>query len=218
MATSVDICNLALALLGDEAGIVSVNPPDGSDQAGHCSRFYPMALKKLAEEHDWSFAKRRARLSRLSNIDTIIYGFDYAYAMPSNCTKVIKVCQINHDGKSRIEWLPAVSEKEEDYLVEFNPNNDSKMVLTDAENAMMHYTSITDKPSLFPAYFTDALVILLASFLVGPVKRSDSSSTMAQNLLKQYEQALSRAKSLDSQSSGLIRVKRVPSSIKSRVV
>ena len=36
MSSDVDICNLALARLGDEANIVSISPPDQSAQAGYC--------------------------------------------------------------------------------------------------------------------------------------------------------------------------------------
>ena len=43
MASDVDVCNLALAHLGDEATVASISPPEGSAQAGHCARFYPMA-------------------------------------------------------------------------------------------------------------------------------------------------------------------------------
>lgn len=213
MATTVDICNLALAMLGGEAGIVSVNPPDGSDQAGHCKRFYPMALKKISEEHDWHFAKCRIRLSKLSTIDAELYGYKYAYSVPANCSRILSVSSINKN----VTRQPN-SEKQEDFLVEFNSSSQSRIVLTNAENAMMHYTSIADNPQLFPGYFSDALVILLASFLVGPIKRSDSSSTMSLNLLKQYEQALSRAKSLDNQSAGYMKKLHIPSSFKARQV
>ena len=33
MASVVDLCNLSLARLGDEANVVSIEPPDGSAQA-----------------------------------------------------------------------------------------------------------------------------------------------------------------------------------------
>ena len=43
MATEVDICNLALAHLGDDATIASIKPPEGSAQAEKSARFYPIA-------------------------------------------------------------------------------------------------------------------------------------------------------------------------------
>ena len=43
MATEVDICNIALAHLGDDATIASLSPPEGSAQAEKAARFYPIA-------------------------------------------------------------------------------------------------------------------------------------------------------------------------------
>ena len=45
MASEVEICNLALARLGDAATVVSIDPPEGSAQAEHCAMFYrPLRL------------------------------------------------------------------------------------------------------------------------------------------------------------------------------
>jgi len=47
VASTVDICNLALGYLGDTATVSSLNPPDGSAQAQHCARFYPIARTSI---------------------------------------------------------------------------------------------------------------------------------------------------------------------------
>ena len=60
MASEVDICNLALSHLGDTATIASLDPPEGSAQAEHCARFYPIARDSLLEMHAWGFATSRA--------------------------------------------------------------------------------------------------------------------------------------------------------------
>lgn len=51
MASEVDICNLALARLGDNATVASIDPPEGSAQAEHCARFYAIARDSLLEMH-----------------------------------------------------------------------------------------------------------------------------------------------------------------------
>ena len=43
MPSEVDICNLALGHLGDSATVATIDPPEGSAQAEHCARFYPIA-------------------------------------------------------------------------------------------------------------------------------------------------------------------------------
>ena len=63
MASEVEICNLALAHLGDEATVASIDPPEGSAQAEHCQRFYPVSRNSLLEMHDWAFATKRATLA-----------------------------------------------------------------------------------------------------------------------------------------------------------
>ncbi|NBQ76422.1 MAG: hypothetical protein EBU14_13895, partial [Acetobacteraceae bacterium] len=66
MASEVDICNLALANLGDTATVASINPPEGSAQSEHCSRFYPIARDTLLEMHNWNFSTRRILLPEVA--------------------------------------------------------------------------------------------------------------------------------------------------------
>ena len=67
MASEVDICNMALAHFGQDASIDAIDPPDGSAEAEHASRFYPMARDALLERHAWPFAVRFATLSAQTN-------------------------------------------------------------------------------------------------------------------------------------------------------
>ena len=66
MASEVDICNLALGHLGDNATVSSISPPEGSAQAEHCARFYPLARDALLEMGYWNFAMRRVALAQLT--------------------------------------------------------------------------------------------------------------------------------------------------------
>lgn len=155
MATSVDICNLALGMLGDSARVTSISPADGSPNAAHCARWYPIALRKILEEHDWSFAIRRARGSSIDDLDASLYERKYAYLLPADCVRLLRVSDAG-----RISY-PC------EYDVElYKTNSDSRAVFTDAENAVLTYVSYCDAPSVFPSSFTQALVILLAAYLV----------------------------------------------------
>src|ERR1700744_4397235 len=58
--TDVDIANLALSHLGDDATVSQLDPPEGSAQAEHCATFLPIARSTLLELHPWKFAVRRA--------------------------------------------------------------------------------------------------------------------------------------------------------------
>lgn len=226
MATEVDICNLSLSLLGEEANVVSIDPSDGSENAGLCARWLPMAKRRLFEDADWSFAQRRARLSELSGIDATIYGDSKCYAVPSDAVRIIRVYELLDDSdQSTFSIDPDDARRFDDevikpaqWRVEYNPSNSSRMVVTNVAKAVAHYTAYIDSVALYPAYFLEPLVVLLASYLVGPIKRQSSASTEAVNLMKQYQQSLSAAKTIDAQAMVKQKINRVPSKISSRWV
>lgn len=184
MATEVDICNLALGLLGDEAAVTSIAPPNGP-QSGHCSRWYPLALRKLFEEAPWAFATRRQKGVELASVDVGLYDYSHAFAVPSACVKLIAL-------------KDAQTKEPVEYEVELIESNGSRAIFTDATDVVLVYVEYIKAATVYPTYFTQALVLLLAAYLVGSVKRSDSSSEMARQLFAQYEQALSRAKNQDA--------------------
>lgn len=192
MATKADICNLALSLLGDSASVTSITPPDGSPQAGNCARWYPLALRQLTEAFDWSFLTKRIRPAALSSLDTTLYKWRYAYNVPSDCVRLIKV--ETEDG-------PFCPLREVSFEVEHHDKNSSRLLLCNAETPIVSYVSLSDNPSIYPTYFVQALVPLLASMLVGPLKRTDAASQMATNLLALYQNALTIAKTMDAKNS-----------------
>ena len=214
MANAVDICNLALSQLGERGEIVALDTPDGSIYAAECSNYYPIALRKLLEEFDWSFMQTRARLNKLASFDSELYGYKNAYALPSDCVRVVRVSQANKENS----MCPLTPEMPRNYEIQYSKTTGSRILLTNVNNAIIEYTLYRDVPALFPTYFIEALVLGLAVYLVGPVKRSDPASTMAQNLRQSYEQTLSKAKTADAQNSARKRFKYVPSQIRSRWV
>ena len=226
MATEVEICNLALSLLGEQADVVSVNPSDGSENAGLCGRWFPLAKRRIFEEADWGFAQKRARLSQLSGVDSALYGDEKAYAYPSDAVRIIDLysqkAESARDSEFSIDPYDARAFEDEPvsrdrWRIEYNPSNSNRMIVTNVEQAVAHYTCYIDSVAIYPAYFIEPLVVLLASYLVGPIKRQNSTSTEALNLLKQYQQSLSTAKTIDAK---MVRHKtlRVPTKISSRWV
>lgn len=85
MADSVvDLCNQALAFLGDFT-IASLD--ENTKSARACSFWYPKARRMVLEEHDWNCAKRDASLPAISGPAPL--GWSFAYAMPSDCIRLI---------------------------------------------------------------------------------------------------------------------------------
>ena len=84
----VDICNLALSHIGDTANVVSIDPPEGSAQAGHCARFYPIARNTLQEMHPWGFCTTRVTLAQVAET---VQGWNHVYIVPSDALNLISV-------------------------------------------------------------------------------------------------------------------------------
>ncbi len=210
MASEVDICNLALSALGESAEVTSIEPPDG-EHSGHCAKWYPIALRSLLEKHGWSFATKRVALTELADLDARIYGKEHAFAVPSDCLKILDV-----QSKKQLEdHLPAKIIPFETGLID---KNSRKALFTDAKDPILTYITNINTAELFPGYFVDALVLLLASYLYGPVKRSDATTASAVKILNLFETTLSRAKTLDAQTSMRRHGKRIANVIRAREV
>ena len=184
MASEVDICNLALARLGDNATVASIAPPEGSAQAEHCARFYPVARDSLLEMHAWKFATRRVLLAQLT---TDTWNWSFAYAEPTGVLKLLAV-------------LPASASSDADtqeYEAETDGNG-ARIILTDQEGASLRYVAHVTDTTVFSPLFVDALAWLLASYLAGPVLKGDAGAAMAKACLQSFMLALSNAKVSDA--------------------
>ncbi len=184
MASVVDIANLALAHLGDDANVASINPPEGSAQAEHCARFYPVARDALLEMHDWTFATRRATLKAL-NKDT--FNWDYAYAYPSGALRILTV-------------LPAEASPEDDGE-EFETDTDTDgtaLIRSNLDDASVRYTISVSDTTKFPPLFTSALTWLLASYLAGPVVKGDAGRAEAKRCMMMFQAFLAQARISDA--------------------
>lgn len=179
MSSVVEICNLALSHLGDSATIASIDPPEGSAQAEHCARFYPIARDSLLEMHPWNFATRRVSLAALA-VET--WGWSYAYAVPSSCLRVVSV--LPFESASDDETQPYETEAAED---------GSLIIRTNVEAATCRYiTKVTDTVRM-PPLFVDALARLLASYMSGPVVKGESGRKAGMEQLQIFRQVASQA-------------------------
>lgn len=184
MSSEVEICNLALAHLGDDATVASIDPPEGSPQAEHCARFYPIARDTLLEMHPWSFATRRIQLAEL---DVPSWSWDYAYAYPASCVKILSV-------------LPYQSgSDDETQLYETEAGSDgAQIILTNTELATCRYITRVTDTAKFPPLFVDALSRLLSSYLAGPVVKGESGRKEAMSQLNAFNLSAGRAMASDA--------------------
>lgn len=204
MASEVDIANLALGHLGDRATVASIDPPEGSAQAEHCQRFYPIARDTLLEMHDWNFATRRMQLAQ---VESPASSWKYAYTLPGDCLMVRAILPrdaqddyVTNFYDSNFRSYPvnafAVTTTAE-YIVE-TLDNGTKIILTNQEEAVVRYIARVADTTRFSALFTMALSWHLASLLAGPVIKGDVGRGESKRCMQMVQGFLSSAKTSDS--------------------
>lgn len=156
MASVVHICNLALAHLGQNPNVSSIDPPEGSIHAEKCAMFYPIARDMLLELNDWTFAIQRQALAALSGAE--IPGWEYAYATPSNCLKPLKI--LTEDQDESLDDLAPI-----DFIYE------GATLYTNQEDAVLKFVAKVTDTTKWSPLFVNALSWLLASYLAGPVTK-----------------------------------------------
>lgn len=161
MSSVADIVNLALAHLAEKANVVSVTPPDNTQNAQYAARFYPMARDALLEAHDWGFNTKRATLALLDLGDAQPTGWTYTYTYPNLCARVDRVL------------LPETTDDNlgENFKVETHTDG-TKVIYTNAAEATAVYRALVTDAGKFTPLFVLSLSRLLAYYLAGPITKS----------------------------------------------
>lgn len=206
MASEVDICNLALSRVGDTAIVVAINPPDGSAQARHCSRFYPIARDSILEMHNWGFITRRVSLTP-ATVPVTTPEWLYAYSPPANYLSVLGVFDPQasddvvfpiaqyHNASCDSTGTSVITPK--NFVLE-SDNNGNPIIYTNQENATAIVTFRVTDTSKFPPLFVEAFSWLLASYLAGPILKGKEGIEAGQAAMKAFFTMLGQAKTSDA--------------------
>lgn len=200
MASVVDTCNTALSHVGARAQISSISPPDGSVEAGYCARFYPIARREMIEAHSWGFSKTRITLAEVTNPSTI---WTYAYALPADCLKPIRVLALT---TANVLWPQSLwvdntltSVVDENEGREFDIENG--VILTHEPEAVLLYRRDVTDTAKFPPLFGSALSMLLASYLAGAIVKGEVGIKMGDALRSRAFGMLGKAAASDANAS-----------------
>lgn len=179
MASTVDICNIALAHVGSDNVISSIDPPDGSTEAGYCKRFYPIARKELIERFVWPFATKRQQLAVVTN-DSLIWS--YAYAVPADSIRPVRVLRAQLVDALLFE----VANGNATYSQLFDENasvpfeiEDGVLRTHEPDAVLLYLRDVIDTTKYTPL-FVSALGYLLAAYLAGPMVRGSEGANAAQ--------------------------------------
>ena len=189
MSSAVDICNLGLANLGNEAIVSSIDPPDGSAEAEHCARYYPIA-RRVMQEHGWNFNTRRESLAAL--VETPVGGWAFAYSLPNLAIRVLAVYEYGETDENAVQ--PFVQETN---------SSGEEVIYTNVENATVKYAIEVTDASKFSGAFVIACGRMMSSFLAGPLIKGETGMKVALDNYKLAMAEVERAKSIDANANNL---------------
>lgn len=193
MASEVDICNLALAHLGDVATVASINPPSGDAQSAHCARFYPIARDALLEMHIWGFSTVRASLALNSTNPTSTWK--YSYAAPSDVINFIEILdplaaddysvgvQMAGIGPYSAPVVGMGVYTPQQFAVE-SDDNGNDIVLCNVQDAVLRYSKVITDTTKYSPLFVTCLSHYLASLLAGPLLKGEVGRQVATEQMK----------------------------------
>jgi hypothetical protein len=211
MITQAQICNLALAKLGDVARVVSIDPPDGSMQGNYCAIFYPQALSVLLSKHAWSFATQTVALAQATTNNNPLWN--YAFILPTDYYDLIEL----RAGAG----APAVLSP---YLTQtpFNPDQCMEyeiqagvLYCNDATAVLIYISANYITEGYFLPLFVEALAVLLSGYLAGPLLKGDVGVAAQNKQMQLFTLALRLAVEADCKyRRGMAR--NAPSGIRAR--
>lgn len=191
--TVTDICNLALAIVGQSRKITSLE--ERSPEAEACKLLFQPTLDICLESCNWSFA-RKDEIIDAENLlpDVVVLPYTHAYELPSDVMRVLYL-----QGIKRSPYIETMGERN---AIQFNFRNyDGKKVLATNHNIpfAVHYQCYITDPQICSPSFCDALSYVLASKLANTLIRGVEGITVGQTLLQTGQARLMQAASFDAQ-------------------
>lgn len=154
MASAVQICNLALSMIGSRSTITSLT--EQSVEAQQCNLHYKLALDAMLEGFDWPFARKTAALAGVGTPPT---DWLYQYAYPSNCLAVREVIRLARE----LDPIP--------YTLSYDDTQAARVILADDPDLVIRYTAKITNEALLSPMFVKALSAALAVQLTIPLTR-----------------------------------------------
>lgn len=185
MASDVQICNMAIGMMGG-GRIATID--DASAEGRACKTVFSLLRDEVQESHAWTFARKRASLARLD--ETPAFGYLYAYALPSDCLRVLKM-----DGD---EYEIVDQSTTQEIVIDSYGKKweiEAGKLLTDEEEVKILYIARVEDPAKFPPSFVQAFSARMAVALAMSVAKNFK---LADALNAIFERRMARAKSLDA--------------------
>ena len=167
MASVVDICNGALNQLGAST-ILSLT--EDSKNARLCNSRYTQVRDALFRTHPWNCLQTRLELAASS--DSPAWGFTYAYTLPANCLRLLRV--LDYASNYKVE---------------------GRKILSDASTMKILYIARITDPNEYDELLRETLSAALGADIAYAVT---SNNTTSQNMIVSYQEKLRDARFVDS--------------------
>lgn len=169
MASEVQICNLALAKIGDEQ-ITSLT--DNSKSARLCNLVYEPFRDSVLRAHPWNFAIKRIALAL--STETPAYEYTAQFSLPSDFLRIISTDLLG----------------DEEYKIE------GRFLLAHSPNVKIRYVSQVIDPNQFDWLFIETLAARMAAELAIAIT---DNRVLSVDLFNLYASKVSEARSIDAQ-------------------
>lgn len=175
MASKIEICNMALAILG-QTDISSLK--EDNQSARLCNQYYDSVRQQLIRAHDWGFAKTIDKLLKLGQ-EEVVNGFEYYYAKPAKCLFVNKV------------FDKGTSQVNRKFKTFYKPKLNQEVICTNIDNAYVEYVRDVEDTTVYDSLFIEAFSAGLATKIAMSLT---GSTTLYQMAFETYKIALDNAR------------------------
>lgn len=184
MATTTEICNMALSHLGVGKDVSNVDT-EKSNEARAFNRFYPTAIEAMLRDFPWPFAIKMATLALVEdNQDEsdILSEWEFSYQYPADCVEAKRIVSM-HTTDNRQSRIP--------YRIITGASG--PLILSNWPNAVLEYAGLLPTTALFPADFTLALSYRMACYMAARVTGGDPFK-LAPRCMQAYQIELASAR------------------------
>ena len=179
MASTVDMCNSALNLLG--ASTISSLTED-TKNARLCNQRFEPIRDRVFRSHNWNCLIKRIQLAQDSTGPVVEYT--YGYTLPTDCLRVLKI----HNGST--DSIKSAL----DYKIE------GRKVVTDETTIYLVYIALITDPNEFDSYLREAISHQLAADICYAIT---NNSTLANNYMTRADERLREARFIDATENAL---------------
>jgi len=176
--TKLDICNMALALLGQD---YMSSLTEENQRAVLCNQYYDIVRQQLLRAHDWSWARAKDKLTLIREEEDGPESASMIYQKPAACLFVIR---LYNEGIRR--WLD-----DREFKLEYDSTLKNEVIRTRMIDAYAEYVRDIEDTSIFDSNFIAALAALLAHEIAISLTGSTNLSQLA---MQKYQLALNEAR------------------------